>query len=65
LFSYVDNLGEIYSISSTKDQFKKITPHKVMALLCLDSEDSLDLDDSDEVSTTDYKTLVSQHKDSL
>ena len=66
LFSYVDNLGEIWrvSFSSTKDQLKKITPHKVLALLCLDSEDSLDLD-SDEDSTTDYKTLVSQHKDSL
>jgi hypothetical protein len=36
-----------------------------MALLCLDDKDGLDLDDSDEDSTTDYETLVSHHKDSL
>ena len=56
---YVNNLGEIWTVSfsSTKDQLKKITPHKVMALLCLDKNDGLDLDDSDEDCTIDYEIV--------
>jgi hypothetical protein len=36
-----------------------------MALLCVDCVDGLDPDDSDEDSTIDNETVVSQHKDSL
>jgi hypothetical protein len=36
-----------------------------MALLCLDCVGVLDPDDSDEDSTIDYETVVTQHKDSL
>jgi hypothetical protein len=37
LFSYVDKEGEMWTVSflSTKDHVKKITPNKVMVLLCL------------------------------
>ena len=56
---YVNNLGEIWTVSfsSTKDQLKKITPHKVMALLCLDNKNGLDLNDSDEDCTIDYEIV--------
>jgi hypothetical protein len=66
LFSYVDNLGEIWTVSfsSTNDQLKN-NYTKAMARLCLDNKDGLELDDSDEDSTTDYEDLVTQHKDSL
>jgi len=52
-------VGEIWTVSfsSTKDQLKKITPDKIMALLCLDKNDGLDLDDSDEDCTIDYETV--------
>jgi hypothetical protein len=52
-------LGEIWTVSfsSTKDQLKKITPDKIMALLCLDKNDGLDLDDSDEDCTIDYEIV--------
>ena len=39
--------------------------HNVMAILCLDNKNGLDLYASDEYSTIDYETLVSQHKDPL
>jgi hypothetical protein len=52
-------VGEIWTVSFslTKDQLKKITPHRVMALLCLDKNDGLDLDDSDEDCTIDYEIV--------
>jgi hypothetical protein len=58
LFSYVDNLGETWtvSLSLTNNQLKN-NYTKVMAQLCLDSEDCLDLDDSHEDSTIEYETL--------
>jgi hypothetical protein len=43
-----------------KKQRKNITSDQVRALEChFDSEDGLDLDDSDEHPTMDYETLVS------
>jgi hypothetical protein len=52
LFTYGDNLGEILTVSFplTNDQLKNNYTN-VMALICLDSEDDLDLDDSDDHST--------------
>ena len=57
LFSYVDNKGEIWTVSfsSTKDQLKKLHHTKSWLFYVFDNKDGLDLD-SDEESTTAYET---------
>ena len=56
LFSYVDNTGEIWTVSfsSTKDQLRTLHHTKSWLFYVFDNKDDLDLD-SDEEFNTDYE----------
>jgi hypothetical protein len=64
LFSYVDNLEEIWTVSFSSTMLKNNYTRQIHGSFVFDNKDGLELDDSDEDSTIDYETLLSKHNES-